>query len=167
MAKSSLSGVPRLRRTLRSLPDHIHTGVSVQVIGSARLVLDEMDRSAPHDSIRENLSIKLSSDGLTARVGLIGKRAARRGFLGRIFEFGAKAHVIMVRAFSGRRRGRRGKPKRSLVSVDGVFLGKKVQHPGMKARPWFFVSLARHRPEITRRLKNAVGQALEKASRGV
>ena len=158
MARSKVYGVPKLRRTLRRLPETVTAGVKAELRRGAEDALAGFRAGAPSSSVRDQLGIKYARDGLTARVGLIGKRANRKGFLGRIFEFGAKAHTIAVRGL------RRGRAKRSLVTKEGVFLGKQVSHPGMGARPWFYSSWKPKKPRVIARIKDAIGKAIARAS---
>lgn len=171
MARSKVYGVPKLRRTLRRLPDEITKDVKLQVRWGAAQILSQVKAGAPHPSIREALTVKTARDWLTATVGLHGKRANRKGFLVRIFEFGAKAHKIVPRGEGKRAKRRRaGGAKvagaRVLVTKEGRFLGKSVNHPGMRARPFFFATAKRLRPDVIARIKAAIGRAIEKASKG-
>lgn len=168
MAKSRVYGVPKLRRTLRRLPEEIAIEVRKEVKENAEEVLADMRSEAPHSSVRENLSVKISRDGFTAQVGLIGKRANKRGFLGRIFEFGAKAHVISPRKGKQWRRRTKGGGTvlvdAQMVTSEGKFVGKSANHPGMGARPWFFAPFRRKKPQIIAEIKKAIGKAMKRAS---
>lgn len=174
MAKSSLSGVSKLRRTLRRMPETITADVKKQVLAAAQLVDRQQDAAAPHRSISENTTIKIARDGLTATIGLHGKRAARRGFLARIFEFGAKRHTIVPRADGKRNKKRRaagrkvGGPRQLVATTPYGFLffGKSVNHPGMRARPFFFGTFKSLRPAILAKIKKAIGAAIRTASNG-
>jgi hypothetical protein len=171
MARSRLSGVSKLRKTLRRMPETVTAGVKKEVKTGAERVEANIQAAAPASSIRENITYKLARDGLTATIGLHGKRAARRGFLARIFEFGAKPHVIVPRAEGKRNKKRRGAGKtvpgtRVLVTKEGVFLGKSVNHPGMSKRPFFFGTFKGLRPAIIDRIKKAIGVAIGTASNG-
>lgn len=167
MARSRVTGVSKLRRLLRRLPDDITDDVRKAVSTSGDIVLRDMQAVAPHKSIEENLSKKMSQDGLTARVGLIGRRANRRGFLARIIEFGAKAHQISPRgaSFTAGGRRRKGKGAKAMV-IGGDFVRGTVTHPGLKPRPFFFKPFQRARPLIVRRIKEAIARALGRASAG-
>jgi hypothetical protein len=171
MARSRISGVSKLRKTLRRMPETVTVGVKKEVKSGADRVASNIQVAAPASSIRENITAKLARDGLTATIGLHGKRAARRGFLARIFEFGAKPHVIVPRAEGKRKKKRRAAGKvvggtRVLVTKEGVFLGKSVNHPGMKARPFFFKTFLKDKGDILTRIKKAIGQAVRTASNG-
>jgi hypothetical protein len=174
MARSRLSGVSKLRRTLRRIPDAVTADVRKEVKVSAELVEDRVDAIAPARSIRENTTVKLARDGLTATVGLHGKRANRRGFLGRLFEFGTKPHVIVPRADGKRNSRKRAAGKsvpgsRVLVATTPygfIFFGKTVNHPGMRKRPFFFGTFKGLRPAILGRIKKAIGVAIRTASNG-
>jgi len=165
--RSGLSGVSRLRRTLRRIPETITADVKKQVLAAAQLVDRQQDAAAPSRSISENTTVKTARDGLTATVGLHGKRAARRGFLARIFEFGAKPHIIVPRADKPRNRRRKVGGAKFLANIGtGQFFGKIVRHKGMRARPFFFGTFRKLKPEILRRIKAAIGEAVRKASNG-
>lgn len=165
--KSGLSGVSKLRRTLRRMPETVTEGVKKEVKGGAARVSSNIQAAAPASSIRENISYKLARDGLTARIGLIGMRAARRGFLARIFEFGAKPHVIVPRPDKPRNRRRGVQGAMFLASkATGEFFGKLVRHPGMRARPFFFQTFRRDKGDILNQIKKAIGEAVRRASNG-
>ena len=146
MAKSRVVGIPKLRRLLRRLPDTTTEEVRKEIAASALRLLNEMKSGAPNARTADAMRVVVARDGLTARIGLIGKRANRKGFLARIFEFGAKPHLMPTR--------------------NGVTLRKAVAHPGMSARPFFFAPAQQQRPAIIARIRKSVNEALAKASQG-
>jgi hypothetical protein len=155
--------VNRVRKLLRRMPDEIRAGVVKEVRHAAETILEQQRRDAPHQSIARNLETRYSNRGLVARIGLVTKRAARHGFLARIFEFGAKPHQIKVHPVATSEGYRRS----LAIAPDGRFLGKVVQHKGMKARPFMFIAFRAKRAEFRERFRKAIGEALRRAGAGV
>lgn len=165
LAKSKVYGVPKLRRLLRRLPESTTEEIKKEIAASAQRLLVEMQGGAPNATTAAAMRVVIARDGLTARIGLIGKRANRKGFLARIFEFGAKPHMIEAGARRGRRRG--AEPAKFLANKgEGKFFGKRVNHTGMSARPFFFRPAEQQRPAIIGRMRKSVERALVKASGG-
>lgn len=128
------------------MPPEITEGVKAEVASSAQQLLVKMQAGAPNGVTADAMRVVLSRDGLTARIGLVGKRANRRGFLARIFEFGAKPHLMPTR--------------------NGVVLKRAVAHPGMSARPFFFRPAQQDRPAIVARIRKGIDTAIKRAASG-
>ena len=149
----------------------LERGYCLMIGGAKEAVERAIDSRAPLRAIAAATTVNVSRDGLTATVGLHGKRANRKGFLARIFEFGAKAHEILPRGEGKRTKRMRARlggklpfeKPRILVTKDGRFLGKRVRHPGMAARPFFFNTAKALRPQIAAAIKAAIIRALEKS----
>ncbi len=88
--KSGLRGINLTRRRLRRLPEETRSGVKGALAAGASLMLDTAQLLVPVDTgeLRSLLNVRLARDGLTARIGLIGKRANRKGYYGRYLEDG-------------------------------------------------------------------------------
>lgn len=73
---------------LRFAPDAITKPIKEEIAHSARAVSLSVKRRVKHrtGNYRRLIRVKLSSDKLSARVGLIGKRANRKAFYARILE---------------------------------------------------------------------------------
>lgn len=86
------------------MPDEISDEVRVAVKDGAERVLFEMKARAPYDEeswlwsvkgrprkhLRDQLEAKIAKNGLSARIGLLGKRVASEFFFWRYLEFGTK-----------------------------------------------------------------------------
>lgn len=103
------------RKLLRRLPDELTAPIRKVVAEGARKIEQDAKAAAPRsdgpgphaaDAIRH----RLGRDGFTAEVGLIGKRANRKGFYLRFAEYGTKG------------------------TDDGF--GKGIALPPQPARPW-------------------------------
>ena len=88
--RSGISGVNRLRRTLRRLPSEVTEEIRNEIDRAGKLVRATALQNAPVDTgnLASLLSYKTSPDGLSVRIGFIGKKAIRKGFYARFFEFG-------------------------------------------------------------------------------
>ena len=169
--RGKVNGISQLRARLRKLPDIVKAEIRPEVKASAQILERYIDAGAPARAIVSATSVKVSRDGLTATIGLHGKRANRKGFLARIFEFGAAPHEILPRG--ERKRAKRLRAKlggrlpfekaRVLVTKEGRFLGKRVNHPGMSARPFFFQRAENLKPELIKRIRAAILRAAAKS----
>ena len=88
--RSGIKGVNRLRRTLRRLPDAVTEDIRNEIIYAAKLVHATALQTVPAKTgnLASLLSWKTSRDGLSARIGFIGRKATRKGFYARFLEFG-------------------------------------------------------------------------------
>lgn len=92
----SYGRLSKTRKLLRRLPDEATEGVKRQLASAANDVFETArfnilaNRSVRTRNLLESLRVRISPDGLSARVGLIGKKANRKAFYGRFVEFGTK-----------------------------------------------------------------------------
>jgi hypothetical protein len=123
MISYTIKGGKELADLLTKLPVEVETKIVRNGLNAgARVIRDEARRLAPRKSGALANSIKTSSSKVSeageivTRIRLRGKHA----FLGYFMEYGVLPHLIWV------------KSKESLV-IDGVAIGKRVQHPGFSA----------------------------------
>jgi HK97 gp10 family phage protein len=88
--RSGLRGINLTRRRLRRLPEETRSGIKSALAAGAGLMLDTAKQLVPKDTgnLESLLAMRIQRDGLSARVGLIGKRANRKGYYGRYLEDG-------------------------------------------------------------------------------
>ncbi len=94
--RSGFRGVTKLRRTLRRMPEEINEPVKREMKRAAESIGDEARANVPvrTGALRENLLVKVSGDGLSARIGYHRtapgfKRAWKKaGWRARFVEFG-------------------------------------------------------------------------------
>lgn len=74
----------------------------------------------------------------------------------RFLERGARPHPIKVTS-----------RKKVLVTKEGVFLGKMVQHPGVRATPFLVPAYQAKKDEAVAAMKKVFKEAVDKAASGV
>jgi hypothetical protein len=136
----SIKGGAELDALLKQLPIEVETKILRNGLAAgANIIRDEARLLAPKKSGALAKSIKTARDTkrnegyVIAKVRLRGRHA----FLGVMMEYGVLPHMIW--ATGG---------KESLV-INGVPIGKSVQHPGFASRPFF-------RPAIDAKAEAAV-----------
>ena len=158
--KASFRGLTRTRRLIRALEQRglalapiaalkaevKKSGDKVLATAKALVNVDEGD-------LRDALSVQISRDGQTARVGIIGKRAAKKGYHGVFIHFGTAPHSIR----KGARKGRGGKGGKLAQDTSRL-------HPGIPANPFLFNALELHRREIVEAHDRAMAAVLAAAS---
>jgi hypothetical protein len=73
---------------------------------------------------------------VTAKVAfaLVGaKKGSTLSKIGHLFEGGTKPHIVRARR------------KKAMVTRDGIFIGKRANHPGTQAKPWLNPALKDNR----------------------
>jgi HK97 gp10 family phage protein len=82
--------VSKLRRKLRRLPEEATKGIKTAMTELAADIERSAKSRVPVDTgtLKANISAKVSRDGLSARIGVQGKRASRKAFYGPFVEFG-------------------------------------------------------------------------------
>lgn len=92
--RRGLAGVSKLRRTLRRLEPEATAGIRDALERAAQTMHFDMLSTIPKDSgeTAQHLSYKVSRDGLTARIGFIGKKDVEDGYVARFIEYGTKGY---------------------------------------------------------------------------
>lgn len=90
--RSGLRGVGKLRRTLRRIEQGSDSRIKPVMTQAAQAIHADMLAMVPVGTgqLAQLLSYRVSPDGLTARIGLVTRRAQRDGFYGRFIEHGTK-----------------------------------------------------------------------------
>ena len=88
--RSGILGVSKLRRVLRRIPAEYTEAVKLVVWQYGQQVLADARHMAPKrtGTLARELRVVYSRDGLTARIGIIGKRSLKRAWYGIYVEFG-------------------------------------------------------------------------------
>lgn len=130
----------KTRKLLRRLPDDLVEPVRAAFREGAAAILADAKAGAPKDSGQgaEALNLQVSRDGLSAKVGLIGKRARRKGFYLAFHEYGTK----------GTSQG----------------FGKGIQLPPLPARPFLEPAFDAHSAEIAAKVKAGIARATNRAA---
>ena len=155
--KSGLSGMSNLRRVLRRLPKEATGDVRIAIEHGANLILrDARGRVAGVSKrVSSNLSVKLSTDKFTARVGLQGKRAKKRAFMGKWIEYGTAPHSLK----SG---SRLAQEKRRRSAAAGT--GRGGWHPGTPARPFMIPAYESNKQKLIAMIRAAVDRSLRRGA---
>lgn len=128
------------RKLLRRLPDDLVEPVRKAFREGAAAILADAKAGAPKDTGAgaEALNLQISRDGLSAKVGLVGKRANRRGYHLRFHEYGTKG------------------------VADGF--GKGIPLPPLPARPFLEPAFDAHSAEIAAKVKAGIARATNRAA---
>lgn len=144
--RSRVLGGQTVRRQLRRLPNEIIRDVRREVADGGEAILADAQKLAPEPGrnryatgkLKKGLKLRLSKDGLTARVGTLGKRRPRHAHL---VEFGVAPHTITM--------------------PDGSVR----HHPGQAAQPFLLPAYKLHRDTTVKAIAAAVNRALRRAGR--
>lgn len=88
--RASFRNLSNVRRTLKQMPQDVTAGVRTVIETTSETVLEEALDRVPVDSgtLKQNLSRKTRSDGLSAEIGVRGKRGKKAAYHGKFVEFG-------------------------------------------------------------------------------
>ena len=130
----------KTRKLLRRLPDDLVEPIRKAFAEGAAAILADAKAGAPKDTGAgaEALNLQLSRDGLSAKVGLIGKRARKKGYHLAFHEYGTK----------GTSQG----------------FGKGIQLPPLPARPFLEPAFDAQRSEIASRVSAGIARATNRAA---
>ncbi|WP_431856606.1 HK97 gp10 family phage protein [Azospirillum sp.] len=140
-----ISGGAKLRRFLRNLPEAIKAELQFAIAEAAQDIFRDASAHIPEPGahpystgeLKRKFTVRISRDGLQARVGSWGRRRAAHIHL---VEFGVAPHDI--------------------PQPDGTV----IHHPGARAQPFLFPAYKANRARSIRRIRAAVRYALEKAA---
>ena len=91
--RAGIKGVNGLRRTLRRAPDAVRDALRESITKGAQEIHAEalkMVAVGYTGTLGRELSYKVSRDGLTAKIGYLGKKAQRKAFYAPFLEFGTR-----------------------------------------------------------------------------
>lgn len=165
MARRSIKGDFKLRRTLRNIHQQMDNQLRPAMEKAADLVLEVQkasvrvsDDSGPH--ARDALEAFVSKSGLDAQIGIRGKKDNRDFFYLKFEELGTKGYSGQSRA-GGRKRSDKNK------SDGSHFFGKYPDIPARAAHPWLRPSFDMNRDRIVQIIQGAIKDTLGRASAGV
>ena len=92
--RAGYRGVTKLRRTLRRIEPEVTIGIKNVMERAAKAIEVDMLIGIPQDTgdTASFISSKIARDGLTARIGFIGKKAVEGGYVARFIEYGTKGY---------------------------------------------------------------------------
>lgn len=143
----------RARIKLRRILQSVDSGVKPAMQDSANKLHREVIMNVPRNTgnLEDLITSHVAKNGLSAEVGLRGKKAKSRGFYLRFLEFGTKGHKV---ATIGR--------KKVLSSGDNTF-GTNADIPALPARPVLQPAWDREKPYIIQRVTKAINDTVKKA----
>ena len=183
--RSRIKGDFKLRGVLRRIAALDRSDLPRGMAQAADLVLATQQNMIPRDTgeAAAALQVRISRNGLDARIGIIGKRDNRRFYYLKFVEYGTKGYSGTVyrrrdagavggehtvnrdrSQFSGRNRlGRRATKNKS----DGEnFFGYYPDIPARPAHPWLRPSIELNRDDIRIIIRGAIDSTLARAAKG-
>lgn len=165
MARRSIKGDFKLRRTLRNIHQQMDNQLRPAMEKAAELVLEIQKSSVavsdgPGPHARDALEAFVSKSGLDAQIGIRGKKDNRDFFYLKFLEYGTKGYSGQSRA-GGRKRSDKNK------SDGSQFFGKYPDNPARAAHPWLRPSFDMNRDRIVQIIQGAIKDTLGRASAGV
>lgn len=143
-------GVRQVKSLLRRAPEDIKDGVGGVIKDFAQAVHAQALKRTPRDSgtLARSLTYRVSKSGLSARVGLVTKRAQQDAFYLRFLERG------FVPASGSRKRRRGGARARENVRAFGIKAGRLIRRPIL--RPAIEAELPYFEPDIEAAIDKAI-----------
>lgn len=131
------------RKLLRRLPEELTAPIKKVIAEGAAAILDDMKAAAPRSDgpgphAADALRLKIGRDGFTADVGLIGKRANKKGFYLRFAEYGTKG------------------------TAEGF--GKGIALPPQPARPWLAPAFDKNAKTLKAQAEAFINRAINAAA---
>ncbi|AXN27206.1 TPA: HK97 gp10 family phage protein [Pseudomonas aeruginosa] len=183
--RSRIKGDFKLRGVLRRIAALDRSDLPRGMAQAADLVLATQQNMIPRDTgeAAAALQVRISRNGLDARIGIIGKRDNRRFYYLKFVEYGTKGYSGTVyrrrdagavsgehtvnrdrSQFSGRNRlGRRATKNKS----DGEnFFGYYPDIPARPSHPWLRPSIDMNRDDIRIIIRGAIDSTLARAAKG-
>lgn len=160
--KSGVQGLSNLRKVLRRLPAEATSEMRETIEHVANGILrDARSRSSKWRRVSENLSVQMSRDRLSARIGIIGKRAAKRAYMARWLHFGTQPHSLEKGLRLGGH-GRGGKQGRGRAL--GAIASRTKLHPGIPANPYLFNAYEGRKKSAIALIRSAIDRTLKRAA---
>ncbi|MCY1409485.1 hypothetical protein D9M71_248360 [compost metagenome] len=184
--RSRIKGDFKLRGALRRIAAIGESDLPQAMAQAADLVLATQQRLIPRDTgdAASALQVKISKNGLDARIGIIGKADNRHYFYLRFVEYGTKGYsgVLYQRADANavggthtvnrdrsqlKGRNRLGRRETKNKSNGSNFFGYYPDIPARPAHPWLRPSIELNRDDIRIIVRGAIDSTLAHAARGV
>jgi len=155
---SPLKGMPELKAKLKELKKVGGRAVLRRAVRAGAIVIREEAKSrlgqlGRRSKTQRGVIVEERKAPPGVAIAVVGI-AKKKWFL-RFLERGAKPHPIKV---SSR--------KKILVTKEGVFLGKMVQHPGVRATPFLQPAYQARKDDALAAMRKAFKEAVDKAASG-
>tara|TARA_Y100001951_G_scaffold103734_1_gene113274 strand:+ start:11808 stop:12302 length:495 start_codon:yes stop_codon:yes gene_type:complete len=159
--RSRIKGDFKLRGVLRRIAQLDQSDLPVSMAQAADLVLATQQALMPRDTgaAAQALEVRISKNGLDARVGIIGKQNNRDFYYVKFLEYGTKGYSGSQRA-GGRKRRKTNK------SNGANFFGYFPDIPARPAHPWLRPSIDTNRDDIRVIIREAIARTLARAAKG-
>ncbi len=159
--RSRIKGDFKLRGVLRRIGQLDQSDLPPAMAQAADLVLATQQALMPRDTgaAANALEVRISKNGLDARVGIIGKKKNRDFYYVKFLEYGTKG-------YSGNQRAG-GRKRRKTNKSDGQsFFGYSPDIPARPAHPWLRPSIDTNRDDIRVIIREAIARTLARAAAG-
>lgn len=159
--RSSIKGDFKLRGLLRRIAKLDQSDLPKAMQEAANVVLATQQQIIPKDTgdSAAALQVKVSKNGLDARIGIVGKADNTKFFYLRFVEYGTKG-------VSGKKRNEVGNRRKTNKSNGSAFFGYYPDIPAIPAHPWLRPSYYTNRSEIMRIIRGAIDSTLRRAAEG-
>lgn len=163
-----VEGLKELNKALKQLgPRAARNALRASIRAGGRVVVSDARKRLPpqYDTLKRSLSVKVNRQRspyeITAEVGpTTGKSAKYDGWYAHLVEFGVAPHEItpktkqvMVDAATSGRSG---------ATQFGTVFGKKVQHPGVPAKPFLTPAFEQNKRAIIEAQRKKLWEAIRK-----
>ncbi|KRW62338.1 HK97-gp10 family putative phage morphogenesis protein [Pseudomonas sp. TTU2014-080ASC] len=157
--RSRVRGDFKLRGVLRRLANIEQSDLPPAMAKAADLVLAAQQQLIPKDTgaAAAALQVRISKNGLDARIGIVGKADNRRFFYLRFVEYGTKGYTAKLK---------QGQSEKTNKSDGEAFFGYSPTIPAMPAHPWLRPSIQLTRDDIRLIISEAVRSTLARAAKG-
>lgn len=150
-------GLKELDKALKQIgPRAAKNALRASIRAAGRVVVKDARRRLPpqYDTLKRSLFVKVNRQrdpfSITAQVGpTTGRSAKYDGWYAHLVEFGVDPHEITV------------KNRKVLVDYSTVY-GKKVQHPGVPAKPFLTPAFEQNKQEIVEAQRKKLWEAIRK-----
>lgn len=160
--RSSIKGDFKLRGALRRIAQLEQSDLPKAMAKAADMVLATQQQLIPKDTGEgaAALQVRVSKNGLDARIGIVGKADNRQFFYLRFVEYGTKGYQDGMRS-DGRKR------RKSNKSNGQSFFGYAPDIPAQPAHPWLRPSYDTNRDDIMVIIREAITSTLRRAAEGL
>ena len=114
-------------------------------------------RNANGRRFAKDVTVKTKVTNFVATAFVGAKKGTVLAKVGHLFERGTRPHTLAI------------KRKKAMVTKDGIFIGKRAQHPGTSPRPWLNPALDDNKGKAIRvfvdNLRIEINRAVAKGKR--
>lgn len=151
----SLEDVDAARARVADLSVKIHRAVTRKALRKAGTILQKQAaanlRAMGHGHLAKQVAVSSSvtvTKGGEAKIGA--KRGTELGRIGHLLEKGTKPHRIDAKGAN-------------VLRIGGVVVGRTVQHPGARPRPWLEKVIEEKQTEVVAAFEKAIIAEISKA----